>query len=384
MVDGKTRVLHLIDSYRIGGPGKTILNSARFIDTGRYELMVASFAPGDESLNEFGQASRNAGIPYHGLVERRRFDLSQATALRELLVRERIDIFHSHGYKSDVLGYFACRRLPDTAFATTHHGWIENNLTQKCFTRLALALTRAMDGVVCVASHLMDRLPSKVRNSGKAVLIHNALVLQDYGPGGHRNQVRETLGVGESTTLIGVVGRLSEEKGCREALDAFRSLAARVKDVGLVFLGEGPLEQELRSTVDTGGLGDKVLFAGYRSPVQPWLEGLDLLLSPSRTEGLSNVLLEAQAFRLPVVATRVGGNAEIIRDGETGILVPPERPDLQASGLERMLRDRALARKMAEAGYLVVAGEFSFETRMRRMESFYDRLQRKGGGENTR
>jgi glycosyltransferase involved in cell wall biosynthesis len=273
-----------------------------------------------------------------------------------------------------VLGYLACRRLPQTSFVTTHHGWIENTLSQKLFTRLALALTRTMDGVVCVASHLMDRLPSGVRNSGKAALIHNALVVQDYTPGNHRAQVRGELGVGEGATLIGVVGRLSEEKGCREALDAFRSLARRGEDVRLVFLGEGPLEQELRSAVDKGDLGNKVLFAGYRSPVQPWFEGLDLLLSPSRTEGLSNVLLEAQAFRLPVVATRVGGNGEIIRDGVTGILVPPERPDLQAAGLEQMLEDRALARSMAEAGYQVISEEFSFETRMRRMEAFYDRL----------
>ena len=175
MAERKIRVLHLIDSYRIGGPGKTIMNSVRFIDSSRYELVVASFAPQDESLNEFGAAVSHAGIPYHGLVERKRFDLSQAGVLRKLLSREKIDIFHSHGYKSDVLGYLACRRLPGTAFVTTHHGWIENRTSQKVFTHLALTLTRAMDGVVCVASHLMDRLPSRVRHSGKATLIHNAL-----------------------------------------------------------------------------------------------------------------------------------------------------------------------------------------------------------------
>ena len=374
MAEAKTRVLHLIDSYRIGGPGKTIMNSARFIDNSRFNLLVASFAHRNESLNEFGRAVTKAGIPYHGIVERKRFDLSQAAVIRDLLSRERIDIFHSHGYKSDVLGYLACRRLPKTSFVTTHHGWIENRISQKAVTRLALALTRTMDGVVCVASHLMDRLPSRVRNSGKAALIHNALVMQDYKPGGHREKVRSELGVGGDHTLIGVVGRLSEEKGCLAALAAFRSLARRMEDVYLVYFGDGPLEQELHDAVDMDGLRGKVLFAGHRSPVQPWLEGLDMLLSPSRTEGLSNVLLEAQAFRIPVVATRVGGNGEIIRDGVSGILVPPERPDLMAAGLERLLLDRVQAREMAEAGYRVVAQKFSFETRMRRMESFYDRL----------
>ena len=374
MAEVKTRILHLIDSYRIGGPGKTILNSARFIDSNRFRLQVASFAPPDESVNEFGNAVITAGIPYHGLVENKRFDLSQAAALRELLSREKIDIFHSHGYKSDILGYLACRRLPETRFVTTHHGWIENRLSQKAFTRLALALTRSMDGVVCVASHLMDLLPSSVRNSGKATLIHNALVLQDYRPSDHRETVRRELGVGQEQTLIGVIGRLSEEKGCFEALEAFRPLAARVEDLRLVFIGEGPLDGKLRAMVDNSGLGDKVLFAGHRSPIQPVLEGLDMVLSPSRTEGLSNVLLEALAFRLPVVATQVGGNAEIIRHEATGILVPPGRPEALTSGLERLLQDPDGAREMAEAGRQTVESEFSFETRMRRMESFYDRL----------
>ncbi len=384
MPEPRRKVLHLIDSYRLGGPGKTIINSARFIDEHRFEIQVASFAPEDERLNEFGRMVHSAGIRYHGLQETGRFDLSQARVLRELLLKEEFDILHTHGYKPDILGYLACRKAPGTRQVTTHHGWIENSATQKLFTRSAIALTRKMDGTVCVASHLMDRLPARVRDSWRSTLIHNALVLEDYVPSGHRATIRRNLGITDDADLIGVVGRLSLEKGCLEALDAFAELHRRVPGVHLAFIGEGPMEAELKSKLDGSGLGNKVHFTGHQSPVQPWLEALDLLLSPSRTEGLSNVLLEALAFRLPVVATRVGGNGEIIRDQVSGLLVEPLRPGLLAAGMEHVVTDPGAAREMAQTGQRTVRESFGFETRMRKMEAFYEAVLAGSRGEAGR
>ncbi len=384
MGEKRLKVLHLIDSYRIGGPGKTIINSARFIDSGRFDLQVASFTPRDDRLDEFGRAIRSAGIRHHGLAETGRFDLTQARVLRDLLAAERFDILHSHGYKPDILGFLATRKLPRTRLVTTHHGWIENSATQKLFTRIAIALTRKMDGVICVASQLMDRLPTKVRDSRLSKLIHNALVLEDYVPSGCREGIRRDLGVGNDAFLIGVVGRLSEEKGCLEALKAFEEFHRRIPGACLAFIGEGPLEKELRSRLDGSSFGNNVFFTGHQSPVQPWFEALDLLLSPSRTEGLSNVLLEALAFRVPVVATRVGGNGEIIRNGVSGLLVDPMQPGLLAGGMERIVTDRAAVREMVDAGYRTLQDAFGFETRMRRVEAFYGVALAEGDGESGR
>ncbi|MBD3868857.1 MAG: glycosyltransferase family 4 protein [Acidobacteria bacterium] len=374
MDDNRRKVLHLIDSYRIGGPGKTIINSARFIDESKFGLEVASFAPPDEGLNEFGQAVRSAGIRYHGLLETRGFDRSQVRSLRDVLAEGRFDILHCHGYKPDFLGYLACRKESQIRLMTTHHGWIENSTRQRLFVHAGLALTRKMDGTVCVASHLMDRLPARVRASWRTTLIHNALVLEDYVPSGRRAGIRNELGIASNATLIGVVGRLSLEKGCLEALEAFGELHGRVPEVHLAFIGEGPLEGELRARLDASQFRDKVHFTGHQAPVQPWLEALDLLLSPSRTEGLSNVLLEALAFRLPVVATRVGGNGEIIQDQVSGLLVEPLRPDLLAAGMERIVTGPEVAKEMARAGNRTVREAFGFETRMRKMEAFYEQV----------
>ncbi len=366
-------VLHLIDTARIGGPGKTIINSARYIDHDRFRVHVASFTRLDDSRNEFADAVTHAGIPFLPLPETRRLNPSHLRAIRAYVRDHDIRVVHAHGYRSDVVSWLATRGT-GAALVTTHHGWIRNHWRQALFTRIATRLSAQFDGVQVVSGHLLEELPDRLRRSGRVEVVHNAVVLDDYAPIGARAAHRHTLGVEDGHVLIGVVGRLSLEKGCLEMIDAFARVRARHPHARLVLVGEGPLEAEVRRRIDEQTLGGSVRIVPHQRDVRPVYEALDILVCPSRTEGLSNVIMEAMVYGLPVVATRVGGNGELVRDGSTGVLVPASQPEVMADGIGGLVDDAARRQALGAGGRARVQEAFSFDGRMRREERFYERV----------
>ena len=285
---------------------------------------------------------------------------------------------HAHGYRTDALGYVATRGMP-VAFVTTHHGWIRNNGRQELMARIALQLCRRFDGVRSSRSGCSTSCRDRWSAAQLADVVHNAIVLADYAerrpPDAGAPQPR----VPDDALLLGVVGRLSLEKGCHEMLDAFAVVAAAEPRVHLALIGEGPLRAALESRVAAADWGGRVHFTGHQSPVQPFYEAIDMLVSPSRTEGLSNAILEALVFERPVVATRVGGNPEIIEDGVSGLFVPAQDPAALAAAILRVVREPVLQASLVAGGRARVAAAFTFEARMRREEQFYARVLARRG-----
>jgi glycosyltransferase involved in cell wall biosynthesis len=368
------QILHLIDTYRIGGPGKTIINAAKYIDGSRFRVHVGTFIPPPPAHNEFAHAVREAGIPLLELRETRRLNVGHVGQIRRYVEEHDIAIVHAHGYRTDALGYLATRGLRNVVIVTTHHGWIRNTAKQHAVTRFARWLCRRFDGVEVVCSPLLEELPRAIAGDGRAVVIHNAIVMQDYAAEHRRDAQRQALGVRPGDKLVGVVGRLNPEKGSREMLEAFAQVAAALPSAHLVFVGEGPLEPALRARVAELNLTDRVRFVPYQHRVHPFYEAIDLLVCPSISEGLSNVILEAQVFRRAVVATRVGGNGDIIEPDITGILIEPKQPDALAAAIQRVLEDDELRQQLGENAYRRVSREFAFDARMRKEERFYERV----------
>jgi len=365
-----THVLHLIDTYRIGGPGKTVINSARLIDPA-YVVHVAAFTHPEERHNEFARAVTAAGIPFLPLPERKRFDVDHVRQTRRYIRDHDIRIVHAHGYKTDAFGYAVAWRLP-VCLVTTHHGWIRNTWYDRLTAFGALQLTRLLDGVEVVSPALLAELPRSVRRSGRGDVVKNGIVIADYEPKGRRDAVRAELRCGPDVLLLGVIGRLSREKGCLEMVAAFAQLAERRPAARLAFIGEGPQREEIEAAARAAGVGDRVVMLGHRQ-VPPVLEALDVLVSPSHTEGISNAILEAMTAGVPVVATRVGGTPEILTDGVSGLLIPPADPGAIAEAVDRLAADDALADRLRRGARARIDEAFSFHARMRAEEAFYHR-----------
>ena len=181
--------------------------------------------------------------------------------------------------------------------------------------------------------------------------------------------------------VVGTVGRLQTVKDQVNLVRAVAIARAQGEEgarLRLVIAGDGPQRVEVEAEVAATGIGDITWLAGERSDVPEVMRALDVFALPSRAEGISNTILEAMASGLPVVATDVGGNAELVAAGETGLLVPPEDPQRMAEALLRYTADAALRQSHGAAGRQRVERNFSIDNMVARYTSLYEQLLHRG------
>jgi glycosyltransferase involved in cell wall biosynthesis len=195
---------------------------------------------------------------------------------------------------------------------------------------------------------------------------------QRFAPAG-RQAARAALGLGPEHVVIGTVGRLDPVKDQVGLLKAFSQLPDDSRTL-LLIVGDGPCRQDLEAAVDALGLRERVRLLGERNDVPAVLSAMDVFVLCSVGEGISNTILEAMATGLPVVATRVGGNPELVTDGSTGFLVEARSPAALATSLRRYLDDPTLLAKQGRAARDHTEAEFSLERMVGAYERLYGRL----------
>jgi glycosyltransferase involved in cell wall biosynthesis len=242
----------------------------------------------------------------------------------------------------------------------------------------ANALTyRLNDAVVAVSHAVADTitagyLPQRMRVSGVDVVHHGIdFTSVDRGPEA-RAKARENLCLPLDVPVIGTVGNLTEKKDHLSLIQAFGRLRDDWPNARLVIVGSGPLENKLRHSVRRAGLAGAVLFTGSRDDATSLLPAFDLFALSSRFEGLSIALVEALAAGVPAVCTRVGGVPEVLDGTGAGDMVPPQRPDLLAEAIGRLLREDERRAAMAKAA-VARAAAFDVRDSVPQLESVYDR-----------
>jgi glycosyltransferase involved in cell wall biosynthesis len=240
-------------------------------------------------------------------------------------------------------------------------------------------LAALSDRLVLVAEALRPRFRFYLSGEDqlKLKVIYNGVELEvPAAVESQRVELRARLNVQPGTVVIAAVGRVEPLKGTDILIEALGRLPRTCRDYRLWLVG--PVEPDYRARLATRadqiGVLDRVEFLGYQSPVQPWVAASDLLVHPSRYEAFPRVILEAMALSKPVVASRVGGVAESVTDGETGLLVPAEQPDALAEALERCLMDASLRERMGKAGRSRVEASFGAEQHAQQVEAEYYRL----------
>ncbi|HET6277192.1 MAG TPA: glycosyltransferase, partial [Candidatus Polarisedimenticolia bacterium] len=182
-------------------------------------------------------------------------------------------------------------------------------------------------------------------------------------------------GIAPSEAVFLMLGRLHREKGADLFLRALGALSGRATGRWrAVLVGDGPEREPLRRLAAELGVEARVFFAGARRRVGPWLEAADLLVLPSREEGLPVAPLEAMAREKPVLATAVGGTPEVVRHGETGLLVPADDPQALAAGLQRLLEDPDLRARFGARGLAILRADFSLERMVGQITALYEEL----------
>jgi glycosyltransferase involved in cell wall biosynthesis len=242
-------------------------------------------------------------------------------------------------------------------------GWTGETRKVKLYEWLDRRHLRLMDRVVCVSEGQAEKVRnwcgvpvermSVIRNSARLGAFEKA------DPAA-RERLRGFF-AGEVSHVVLAAGRFSPEKGFGVLVDAAASICLANPRAGVVLFGEGPLRGELERRVSQLDLAGRVVLPGFRTDLDSLIGGADVVVLPSYTEGLPNVALEASAAGAPVVATAVGGNPEVVAEGETGYLVPSGDPARLAARVNDLLRDPAARARLGAAGRRRMRELFTFD-----------------------
>jgi glycosyltransferase involved in cell wall biosynthesis len=240
--------------------------------------------------------------------------------------------------------------------------------------RLQKMVCRLADCVLVNAQAIRENLIEQGYDPNSIVVIRNGITFPKSAGKGRGSALRQELGLPLSARLVAVFSRLNRMKGVQYFLDAAIVLARRFPDVCFLVVGDGGSKKELEEHARRLGLGQRIVFTGFRGDVPDLLCEVAVSVLPSLSEGTSNTLLESMAAGIPVIATTVGGNPEVIQDGISGLLVPPRDSGALAAATARLLEDGDLALRLGRAGMRRVSELFSIEGSVHETEHLYQRL----------
>lgn len=367
------RILHLIASDSLGGPEKQLLHHARDTRAAGYQIILGSFQEGTHPP-EFLTLARRHGIETVTIPGGVRPGLVDDVA--SYLRTHAIDLLCTHGYKANVVGHFAARHA-NIAAVPFVHGFSGETWQVTLYERLERSLLMRSPWVVCTSAARARELGRLRRGRQAPFVIPNAVLaprdverMRGFCPS------REELGYSGRSFVFGAAGRFSREKGHRYLLDAFSMLSKMEPDrpMELLLLGEGREEAALRAQARRLGIESRVCFAGFQSRPGLWMKVMNCVVHPSTAEGASSTMLEAMLLRIPVIATSAGGSADLIEDGETGLLVEPESASQLAEAMQEVLNTPELCRHMAENAQGFVQKNFSPARQRELLEMMYGSL----------
>lgn len=375
-------VLHArIVSGRGGGPEKTILNSARFLEASGYRSIPAYLhAPGDDGIADLQERAEAAGSPFVALPDAKPIDFGTLKALRELCEKERVTIWHGHDYKSNLYGLWLRRKL-GFRLITTVHGWVKHTKKTPLYYAVDRWCIKRYSRVVCVSRDLEERCLEFGVPRERLTHIANAIDTEEFRRSGpaELSPLREDTAKGR--LVLGAVGRLSKEKGFDHLIRALDELVREGLDLEVWIAGEGEEREPLLALARELGLADRVRLLGFQADTKGLFEAFDLYCLSSLREGLPNVVLEAMAMHVPVLATRSGGMDRFATDREEALLCAPGDPRELARGLRELVQDQELCSRLRETARARIERDFSFRKRMERMAELYDAL---GGSDPAR
>ena len=349
---GRVRVAQVVTRF-MAGAGGVALRGALALDSDCYEVVFV-VGSGNRLIQEAQDAGFEVVIQEHLRSEiSLPHDRAALADLKAFCRTGRFDVVHTHSAKAGALGRLAARDAQVGRIVHTYHGFpfhdFQSRIRRQTYIRIERSLARFTDAFLAVgpavaAEAIVRRIapPERVRTIGVAVSNGRAPDLSDQA------EARRLLGVPPGMRVVGTVGRLDFQKAPEDFVNALARLHR--SDIYGVWIGDGPLRAKTEKLAARRGLKGRMAFLGERSDVANLLPGLDVFAMASRYEGLPCAIVEAMAAARPVVATAVNAVPNVVITGETGLLVPPGRPDLLSRALAYLIDNPAVADRLARTG----------------------------------
>lgn len=307
------------------------------------------------------------------VIDKGKIDFSVVRKLIRLCRDRNVAIWHGHDYKTNVLGLIV-RRFHRMKLISTVHGWVNHDTLTPAYYWLDRQALKYYDEVICVSKDLLETCHSSGVREERCHLIHNAIDTEQFQRRSDSSTAKKAIGMETAPFLIGAVGRLAPEKGFSHLISACEQLMEEGLNIHLMIAGEGPLHEELRNQIISTKYAERLHLLGQCQNVIPIFEAMDLFVLSSLREGLPNVVLEAMAMQVPVVATEIAGVPSLITHGTHGCLVPPDDIEQLAVGMRQVILSQSLQDRYRLAARLRIEQEYSFENRMQKIATLYEQV----------
>lgn len=382
------RVLHIITESNLGGAQRNTLLSVIGLNHPPFQVELVAGPEGYGTPGRLIEESKKAGVSARILAPlvRRIAPMRDLRALLQLFLlmrRNRHAIVHTHSTKAGFLGRLAAFLARVPVVIHTVHGFpflLRGDLKTRVYFLLERVFSWFSDALITVGHSLEEEL---VRRKGvsreKVETLYSGIDFRGFDRFRRNNGIRQELGIPPRAPVIGFVGRLSKQKAPENLVSAAGRILERFPGARFLLLGEGPMRKSLEEQIREKSLEEKVLLLGEREDVPRILPEFDVFVLPSRWEGVGRALTEAMYQGLPVVASCVNGVPELVEDGVTGILVPPDEVVLFSQAIVAILEDKVLARQLGRKSREKVKKMMNGETMVKEIERIYRTcLARKG------
>lgn len=361
----RLRTLFVIDELDIGGTEQQILETVRRIDRDRFDPFVCCFRHGAKA-----REIEALGVPVIHEPKRLKADPGLVLRLAAMMRRERFDIVQTYLWTANTWARVAAR-LAGVRWVLASERNVD--IWEETYKRvIGRFLARSTDRIIAnseaVRQYLLQRgglAPDKV------VTIYNGVDFGRFRAPCDRAVRRRELGIADDVVLAGCLARIEPAKDHATLLQALALISNRLPKLHLVLIGGGSEEERLQRMARELGIGERVHFVGFRTDAAEWLQSVDISVLSSVKEGLSNTVLESMAAGKAVVATDVGGNAEVIVENETGFLVPSRAPAELGTALARVAGSWDVMTAFGEAGRRRADALFSVDSMVAHTERLY-------------
>jgi len=360
------RVLHLYSSWTAGGAEKLMLSLAQALE----KEGIADIIAAPEGSYVLEQAKK-MGLKAYPLAIKGSFDPVGIFKLWRVVQKEKVDILHAHQGKL----FWPCviiKKLGKSKIKVVFHR--HAHLPHRFYSRshyLHSDRVIAISSVVARDLEQIEKVPKRLIR-----IVHNGTDFNRFNSAVSGEEVRKKYGL-SGKAVIGTIGQMNKPKGKGQAylIQAATMLKERFPDNRYLIVGDGPILADLKKTARKLGVSDVVIFPGYREEIEKYIAAMDIFcfLSWDR-EGFGQVMVEAQAMGKPVIGTDVGGIPETFKDGLTGVLIPPQNPEVLAKEIQKLLSDRAAMKHMGDEAVKFVNENFSITAMARNVVDVYKEL----------
>jgi glycosyltransferase involved in cell wall biosynthesis len=378
------RVLEVLEAT-VGGTRKHLISILQGIDRKNFHVEVASpkVRYGNVTDTAFYDEIQKLGIPWHEVQMVREVnvvaDLKAFVRLNQIIKAGNYDIVHLHSSKAGFLGRLASKlQKAKTVYTPNGFYFLDSKISAKYNFYLFLEQLSGnfTDRLIAVSESEQDiASKNRILPKEKIFLIPNAIDTKLFTADDHaRKSVRQELGISSTTPIVGTVSRYISQKDPLTLVKAASLLLSRFPEVRFVWCGEGELRHETEALANSLGVHSAFHFLGFRNDVHRIMNAFDIFVLSSIFEGLPYTILEVMALGIPVVATEVVGNKDVISDRESGLLVPPCSPQHLMQAMSELLVSFELRKSIGDRGRRLVNDTYDVRIMIRNLEKVYQSL----------